>query len=99
MVRDIFDYPPVERPYVAVRRFKLVMGESLFTKLLDYLGCDYGGFVENYGEKLISNPNCLTKDIVDMQHEEWVKIHEQCKDTNKRYDELCKMNRGGACLD
>ncbi len=79
MVRDIYDYPPVERPYVAVRRFKLVVGENLFNKLLKYLELDYGEFVKKYGEKLAGNPNCLNKDIVEMQHKEWKKIHEKCR--------------------
>ena len=88
MVKDIFDYPPVERPYVAVRRFQIVMGEHLFNKLLDYLDCDYGGFVNDYGEKLVVNPNYLSDVIVDMHYKEWKKIHEQAK------------KRGGkACLD
>ena len=77
MVKDIFDYPPVERPYVAVRRFKLVMGEHLFNKLLKYLDLEYGGFVKEYGEKLVRDPNCLSKTIVEMEHKEWKKIHEQ----------------------
>ena len=36
MSTDIFDFPPVERPYVAVRRFKLINGEFLFNDLLEY---------------------------------------------------------------
>lgn len=79
MTTPIWEYPPVERPYVAVRRFKLVMGEHLFNKLLTYLDLEYGSFVKEYGEKLVRDPNCLSKTIVEMEHKEWKKIHEKCR--------------------
>lgn len=76
MTTPISEYPPVERPYVAVRRYRLVLGERLFTKLLNYLNVDYSEFVNQYGEKLVRDPNCLSKKIVEMQTSEWKKIHD-----------------------
>ncbi|WP_458456180.1 hypothetical protein [Methanobrevibacter sp.] len=76
MNRPIWEYPPVERPYVAVRRYRLVLGETIFTDLLNYLDLDYEAFVRSYGEKLVRDPNCLSKKIVEMQTSEWKKSHD-----------------------
>ena len=38
-MNNIFEYPPVERKYVAVRRYRQsVGGEKIFNRLLDVLG-------------------------------------------------------------
>lgn len=66
MSTDIFDFPPVERPYVAVRRFKLINGGFIFNDLLEYLGLNEEEFRKEYGEKLIGNPACLNKVISEM---------------------------------
>lgn len=79
MTRPIWEYPPVERPYVAVLRYRLVLGETIFTDLLNYLDLDYEAFVKSYGEKLVGDPNCLSETIVKMHHEKWKEIHEQLK--------------------
>lgn len=63
---DIYDFPPVERPYVAVRRFKLTMGDFIFNDLLEYLGLSEEEFRQEYGEKLIGNPTCLNHTITEM---------------------------------
>jgi len=66
MSSSIFDFPPVERPYVAVRRFKAVQGEFIFQDLLNYLGLSEDEFREEYGEKIIGNPACLNHTINEM---------------------------------
>lgn len=66
MSTDIFDYPPVERPYVAVRRFKIINGEFIFNDLLEYLDLTEDEFRKEYGEKLIGNPTCLNTVITEM---------------------------------
>ena len=66
MSTDIFDFPPVERPYVAVRRFKIIYGETIFNDLLEYLGVSEDEFRCEYGEKLIGNPTVLNGVITDM---------------------------------
>ena len=69
MSTNIFDYPPVERKYVAVRRYRQsVGGEKIFNRLLDVLGLTYYEFVDKYGEKLIGEPapDELNKVLVEM---------------------------------
>ena len=58
MVSSIFDYPPVERKYVAVRRYRQsVGGENIFNRLLARLGLSYYEFVDEWGETLVGNPS------------------------------------------
>ena len=58
MSTSVFDYPPVERKYVAVRRYrKSVGGERIFNRLLSRLGLTYYEFVEEWGETLVCNPS------------------------------------------
>ncbi len=70
-MKDIYSYPIDERPRVAVARFKVVQGEFLFQKLLKHLNLDYEEFIQEYGEKLLANPNCLTETIVEMMTAEF----------------------------
>ncbi len=65
-MNSIFDYPPVERKYVAVRKYRKSVGGAMFNRLLKRLGLSYYEFVEEYGEILMgdSAPNVLNKEIV-----------------------------------
>nr|WP_295000212.1 hypothetical protein [uncultured Methanobrevibacter sp.] len=66
---NIFDYPPVERKYVAVRKYRqAVGGEKIFNRLLSVLGLTYYEFVDKYGEKLIGDPapDELNRVLVEM---------------------------------
>lgn len=53
----------------AVIRFKLVQGEWLFDKILDYLNLSEEEFTREYGEKLEKDCNCLNGVIVEMMHQ------------------------------
>lgn len=53
----------------AVIRFKLVQGEWLFEKILDYLNMTEEEFTTEYGEKLADDPTCLNNVIVEMMHQ------------------------------
>lgn len=65
MSRDIFDYPPVEQKYVAVRRFILTIGgEKFFNRLLNHLGLTREEFTLKYGEELIGNPSLFNKELI-----------------------------------
>ena len=77
MSTDIFDYPPVERKYVAVRRFKIIIGKSIYDDLLKYLGLTEKEFVNEYGEKIVANPTCLNRTIVEM-------VTSQIRESRKR---------------
>lgn len=52
----------------AVIRFKLVQGEWLFDKILDYLNLSEEEFTKEYGEELEKDCNCLNSVIVEMMH-------------------------------
>lgn len=62
----IYDLPTDKRRIEAVRRFKIITGENIFERLLDYLELSYEEFINEYGDKLASNPNCCNSMIVDM---------------------------------
>ncbi|MBR1749043.1 MAG: hypothetical protein IJ743_04515 [Bacilli bacterium] len=64
MSKNIFDYPPSERKYVAVRRFILINGKDIFEKLLKHLDLTREEFTNEYGEQLIGNPTMFNKEIV-----------------------------------
>ena len=66
MSRSIYDYPVEERPRIAVARFRRIQGDYVFDKLLEHLNLDYESFVTEYGEKLVSDPTCLSSTIVEM---------------------------------
>ena len=71
MSTDIFDYPPVERKYVAVRRFiTTIGGEKMFNKLLGKLGLSREEFTMEYGERLIGNPAMFNQMMVDIIRED-----------------------------
>ena len=63
---SIYDLPADERRTEAVRRFKIITGENIFERLLDYLELSHEEFTNEYGDKLASNPNCCNSMIVDM---------------------------------
>ena len=67
MSTDIFDFPPVERKYVAVRRFIITIGgEKIFNRLLCELQLTREEFTNEYGEKLIGNPAMFNSKIGDI---------------------------------
>lgn len=56
-MRNIYDYPPVQRKYVAVRRYIMTIGGlEVFNLLLKRLGLTRKEFIMEYGESLIGNP-------------------------------------------
>lgn len=63
---NILDYPVEQRPRLAVSRFRRIQGDWLFDQLLEHLELTYDEFVNEYGEKLVSDPTCLSNIIVDM---------------------------------
>lgn len=63
---NILDYPVEQRPRLAVAKFRRIQGEWLFDQLLEYLDLTYDKFVTEYGEKLVSDPTCLSNITVDM---------------------------------
>lgn len=63
---SIYDLPDDERRIEAVRRFKIITGENIFERLLDYLELSQKEFTKEYGDKLASNPNYCNPLIVDM---------------------------------
>ena len=66
MTTPIHEYPPVEQKYVAVRRYKLSIGTSIFERLLERLELTEKEFTVEYGEKLIGNPALFNKEITDI---------------------------------
>lgn len=65
-MRNILDYPVEERPGIAVERFRRIQGDWIFDQLLERLDLTYEEFVNEYGEKLVRDPTCLSNIIVDM---------------------------------
>ena len=64
MRTNIFEFPPVERKYVAVRRYIITIGgEKMFNKLLNELNLTREEFTNEYGENLIGNPNLFSKEL------------------------------------
>ena len=55
-MNSIFDYPPVERKYVAVRRYQNIHGERIFNRLLKRLDLSREEFVEEWGDRLVGDP-------------------------------------------
>ena len=71
MSTDIFDFPPVERKYVAVRRFIITIGgEKMFNRLLRELDITREEFTLEYGEKLIGNPAMFNTMMVNIIRED-----------------------------
>ncbi len=71
MSTSIFDFPPVERKYVAVRRFIITIGgEKMFNRLLRELDITREEFTLEYGEKLIGNPAMFNATMVDIIRED-----------------------------
>lgn len=76
-MKDIFEFPPVERKYVAVRRFILTIGgETMFNKLLGKLELNREEFTREYGEKLIGDPGMFNQMMVDIIREDARRIRE-----------------------
>ena len=72
MVTSIYDFPPVERKYVAVRRYKKTIGgEKMFNRLLERLGLSEEEFIQEHGEELIGNPTLFHHDMVEMMSEDF----------------------------
>lgn len=69
MTTPIHEYPPVEQKYVAVRRFKLSITQSVFEHLLERLELTEKEFVLEYGEKLIGNPALFNHEVVEILRE------------------------------
>lgn len=65
-MRNINSYPVDDQPRVAVERFHKIQGDFLFRKLLKYLKLSYSEFVEEYGMKLVDDPTCLSRVMVEM---------------------------------
>lgn len=77
MSTNIFDYPPVERKYVAVRRFILsIGGEKMFNRLLRELNLTREEFTTEYGEKLIGNPGMFNHEISEMIREDFRRVRQ-----------------------
>lgn len=77
MSTNIFDYPPVERKYVAVRRFILsIGGEKMFNRLLRELNLTREEFTNEYGEKLIGNPGMFNHEISEMIREDFRRVRQ-----------------------
>lgn len=55
-MNSIFDYPPVERKYVAVRRYQNIYGEKIFNRLLKRLDLSRDEFVDEWGDRLVGDP-------------------------------------------
>lgn len=71
MNSNIFEYPPVERKYVAVRRFiQAIGGENMFNRLLKRLNLTRKEFTDLYGEKLIGDPAMFNHEVVEMMCED-----------------------------
>lgn len=66
MTTPIHEYPPVERKYVAVRRFKIIITPRLFKCLLDKLSLTEKEFALKYGEELIGNPSLFDKEVAEI---------------------------------
>lgn len=72
MSTNIFEFPPVERKYVAVRRYIITIGgEKMFNKLLNELNLTREEFTEEYGESLIGNPNLFSKELAKIIRNEF----------------------------
>ena len=69
MTTSIFDYPPVERKYVAVRRYQNIYGEKIFDRLLKRLDLSRDEFVDEWGDRLVGDPapGELNDIIVDIE--------------------------------
>ena len=65
-MKNIYEYPVDQRPRIAVARFKRIQGDFLFGKLLNHLDLSYDEFVDEYGEKLLGDPTCLSQTMVDI---------------------------------
>ncbi len=65
MVTPILDFPPVERKYVAVHRFKKTITPRLFYRLLESLELSEMEFVLEFGEQLIGNPALFNKEVAE----------------------------------
>lgn len=63
---DIYTLPKNKRRAEAVRRFKLITGENVFERLLDYLELSQEEFTNEYGDKLVANPSCCNHLLVEM---------------------------------
>lgn len=75
MSKDIFDYPPVERKYVAVRRFiPTIGGEKMFNRLLKRLELTREEFTAEYGEQLIGNPAMFNHIMVEIICEDFRRV-------------------------
>lgn len=66
MSQNIYDCPVDERPRLAVEKFRRIQGDWIFDQLLEHLDLTYDEFIQEYGEKLVSDPTCLSNIIVDM---------------------------------
>lgn len=62
----IYTLPETERRIEAVRRFKVVTGENIFERLLDYLQLSQEEFTREYGDKLLANPSACNHLLVEM---------------------------------
>ncbi|MBO6274817.1 MAG: hypothetical protein J6M91_04645 [Methanobrevibacter sp.] len=81
MSTDIFDFPPVERKYVAVRRYIITIGGVvIFNKLLKHLDLTKDEFINLHGEELISNPALFNKEIVEIIQEDFRSVRKKCLD-------------------
>lgn len=70
-MKDIFEFPPVERKYVAVRRFIITIGgEKMFNRLLEELNLTREEFTLEYGERLIGNPGMFNTKMVNIIRED-----------------------------
>lgn len=76
---DIYNLPENERRVEAVRRFRIITGESIFNNLLGYLELCDEEFTNEYGDKLAANPNYCNHLLVEMVR----------KSFTKRYDGGC----------
>lgn len=78
MSTSIYDFPPVERKYVAVRRYKnTIGGEIIFKRLLEHLGLTETEFIQKYGDELIGNPTLFNHEIVMMVCESFRSIRKR----------------------
>ena len=60
---DIYTLPKNKRRAEAVRRFKLITGENVFERLLDYLELSQEEFTNEYGDKLVEAPHYEVHEI------------------------------------